>query len=326
MAPTYKVAVIGAAGGIGQPLSLLLALEPSVRELAVYDVANVGLGADLSHINKNVTVTAHRGPDEADLHACLKGCDFIIMPAGIAKAPGFKQGDTFDRSKLFNINAGIVMGVAKAVAKMCPKAHVCLITNPVNSTLPVLYETLKAAGIERPNVYGVSMLDIVRAMKFVSSKKGNPASDFVYVVGGHSAETIVPIFSQLKHSFTEDELNELTQRVKFGGNEVVEAKEAQGSATLSMAYAAVEFYNRLRSAIEGTPIGEVIAYVRDPAYDSITGGYISLPLKINKDGLEEVLPLPSKLSTLEEKLWNDALAQIKEDIQMGRDFLANQKK
>lgn len=237
MAPTYKVAVIGAAGGIGQPLSLLLALEPSVRELSVYDVANVGLGKDISHINKNVTVTAHRGPAEEDLHACLKGCDFIIMPAGIAKVAGFKQGDTFDRSKLFNINAGIVMNVANAVAKCCPKAHVCLITNPVNSTLPVLYETLKAAGVEKPNVYGVSQLDIVRAIKFSAEKKGTDCSDYVNVVGGHSAETIVPLFSLSNHKFNDEETKQMTEKVKYGGNEVVEAKEAQGSATLSMAYA-----------------------------------------------------------------------------------------
>lgn len=33
-----KVAVLGAAGGIGQPLSLLLKLNPRVTELALYDI------------------------------------------------------------------------------------------------------------------------------------------------------------------------------------------------------------------------------------------------------------------------------------------------
>jgi malate dehydrogenase len=35
---TYKVAVVGASGGIGQPLALLLKLDPLVTELALYDV------------------------------------------------------------------------------------------------------------------------------------------------------------------------------------------------------------------------------------------------------------------------------------------------
>jgi malate dehydrogenase len=33
-----KVAVLGGAGGIGQPLSLLVKLNPRVTELAIYDI------------------------------------------------------------------------------------------------------------------------------------------------------------------------------------------------------------------------------------------------------------------------------------------------
>jgi len=52
-----KVAVLGAAGGIGQPLSLLLKMNKLVTELALYDIANVkGVAADLSHCNTPVKV------------------------------------------------------------------------------------------------------------------------------------------------------------------------------------------------------------------------------------------------------------------------------
>ncbi|MCV5163922.1 hypothetical protein OFB65_26605, partial [Escherichia coli] len=41
-----KVSVLGAAGGIGQPLSLLLKLNPRVSELALYDIRGApGVGA-----------------------------------------------------------------------------------------------------------------------------------------------------------------------------------------------------------------------------------------------------------------------------------------
>lgn len=36
----YKVVVVGAAGGIGQPLSLLMKMNPLVTSLALYDVVN----------------------------------------------------------------------------------------------------------------------------------------------------------------------------------------------------------------------------------------------------------------------------------------------
>lgn len=39
-APGFKVAVLGAAGGIGQPLSLLMKLNPLVSVLHLYDVVN----------------------------------------------------------------------------------------------------------------------------------------------------------------------------------------------------------------------------------------------------------------------------------------------
>lgn len=56
-----KVAVMGAAGGIGQPLSLLLKMNKCVTELALYDIANVkGVVADLSHCNTPVKVGAAR--------------------------------------------------------------------------------------------------------------------------------------------------------------------------------------------------------------------------------------------------------------------------
>jgi malate dehydrogenase len=54
-----KVAVLGAAGGIGQPLSLLLKMNKLITELNLYDIANVaGVAADLSHCNTPVKVNA----------------------------------------------------------------------------------------------------------------------------------------------------------------------------------------------------------------------------------------------------------------------------
>jgi hypothetical protein len=52
-----KVALLGAAGGIGQPLALLLKMNTMIDELTLYDIANVkGVAADLSHCNTPVKV------------------------------------------------------------------------------------------------------------------------------------------------------------------------------------------------------------------------------------------------------------------------------
>lgn len=50
-----KVAVLGAGGGIGQPLSMLLKLSPLVDELSCYDIVGTpGVAADLSHVRSMV--------------------------------------------------------------------------------------------------------------------------------------------------------------------------------------------------------------------------------------------------------------------------------
>ncbi|CAK7308399.1 Malate dehydrogenase, mitochondrial [Vulpes lagopus] len=75
-----KVAVLGASGGIGQPLALLLKNSPLVSRLTLYGIAHTpGVAADLSHIETRATVKGHLGPEQ--LPDGLKGCDVVVIPA-----------------------------------------------------------------------------------------------------------------------------------------------------------------------------------------------------------------------------------------------------
>jgi hypothetical protein len=57
-APGFKVAILGAAGGIGQPLSLLMKMNPLVSVLHLYDVVNTpGVTGDISHMDTSAVVT-----------------------------------------------------------------------------------------------------------------------------------------------------------------------------------------------------------------------------------------------------------------------------
>lgn len=160
------------------------------------------------------------------------------------------------RDDLFKINAGIVKDLITAVAKYAPKAFVLVISNPVNSTVPIAAEVLKAAGVFDPKrLFGVTTLDVVRAENFVAELLGQKdSSKFnIPVVGGHSGNTIVPLFSQTKPKvdIPADKLDALVHRVQFGGDEVVKAKDGAGSATLSMAYAGFRFAEALLKAAKG---------------------------------------------------------------------------
>ena len=122
------------------------------------------------------------------------------------------------RDDLFKINAGIVKTLVEGVAQFSPKAFVLVISNPVNSTVPIAAETLKNAGVFDPTrLFGVTTLDVVRAKTFVQDVTGerDPSKTVVPVIGGHSGETIVPLFSQAKPPFkiAEDKLSELVKRM-----------------------------------------------------------------------------------------------------------------
>ena len=54
------------------------------------------------------------------------------------------------------------------------QAIINIISNPVNSTVPIAAETLKAAGVYDPKkVLGVTTLDVVRANTFVAGAAPN---------------------------------------------------------------------------------------------------------------------------------------------------------
>lgn len=159
-----KVAVLGAAGGIGQPLSLLLKLSPNVTELACYDIVGTpGVAADLSHIPSIASVTGNvpssgTWPPSHDtgLEAALTGADIVVIPAGVPRKPGMTRDD------LFNTNAGIVKALVEGCAKFCPGAILAIISNPVNSTVPIAAEILKKHGVYDPKkLCGVTTLDVM---------------------------------------------------------------------------------------------------------------------------------------------------------------------
>jgi malate dehydrogenase len=311
-----KVAVLGAAGGIGQALALLLKLDlPENSELSLYDVASVtpGVAKDLSHIPTSVKVTGFGGDDATP---ALEGADVVLISAGVARKPGM------DRSDLFNINAGIIKNLIGTVAKVAPDACIGIITNPVNTTVAIAAEVLKAAGVyNKKKLFGITTLDVIRAEEFIADLKGLPAEHVrVNVIGGHSGTTILPVLSQVQGvSFTDQEVIELTERIQNAGTEVVNAKAGGGSATLSMARAASVFGVRLVQALLGKQGIIQNAYVDG---GNSCSPFFTQPLLLGINGIDRVLPF-GELSDFEEKKKEEMLEVLHADIQKGIDFVAN---
>ena len=76
------------------------------------------------------------------------------------------------RDDLFNTNATIVADLVTACAKNCPRAIIAIIANPVNSTVPIASEVMKAYNVyDEKKIIGVTTLDVVRASTFVAEAK-----------------------------------------------------------------------------------------------------------------------------------------------------------
>lgn len=309
-----KVAVLGAAGGIGQALALLLKTQlPAGSELSLYDIAPVtpGVAVDLSHIPTDVKIKGFSGEDATP---ALQGADVVLISAGVARKPGM------DRSDLFNVNAGIVRNLIEQVASTSPKALIGIITNPVNTTVAIAAEVLKKAGVyDKNKLFGVTTLDIIRSNTFVAELKGkNPAELNIPVVGGHSGVTILPLLSQIPGvSFSNQEVADLTKRIQNAGTEVVEAKAGGGSATLSMGQAAAKFGLSLVRALKGESNVVECAYVEG---DGEHARFFSQPLLLGKNGIAERKPIGA-LSAFEQQALDGMLETLKKDITLGEEFV-----
>lgn len=309
-----KVAVLGAAGGIGQALALLLKTQlPSGSDLTLYDIAPVtpGVAKDLSHIPTDVRITGFAGEDPTP---ALEGADIVLISAGVARKPGM------DRSDLFNVNAGIVRNLVEKIAKTCPKALIGIITNPVNTTVAIAAEVLTKAGVyDKNRLFGVTTLDIIRSNTFVAELKGKKPQELeVPVIGGHSGVTILPLLSQIPGvSFSDAEIDSLTKRIQNAGTEVVEAKAGGGSATLSMGQAAARFGLSLVRAMQGESNVVECTYTEG---DGKYARFFAQPVVLGKNGVEKRLDIGS-LSAYEEKALNGMLDVLKADIALGEKFI-----
>ena len=310
----FKVSVLGASGGIGQPLSLLLKLNPRIGQLALYDIAKSavpakGVAADVADVNTFAQVSGFAGEEE--LPKALEGADIVVMAAGVPRKPGMTRDD------LFRINAGIAASLAESIkAHAPPHCFVPIITNPVNSVVPIVNHILKASS----RVAGVTTLDVIRASRLLGQRLGkDPREIQVPVVGGHAGKTIVPLFSQAiplgcTKSLTQAEVEELDRLVQDAGTLVVDSYNGSGSAKLSMAYAASRFIDAVLRGLSGDK------GVVECCYAETKGGYFATPFVLGRNGLESQHPL-GNVNEYERIRIDEARQKLDADIKVGLEFL-----
>ena len=287
-----KVTVVG-AGFYGSTTAMRLAEYDIFQTVVLTDVVEgkaEGLALDMNQSRsiegfETKVVGQTTGLDGSGYEA-IKDSDIVVITAGLPRKPGMSRMDLIDT------NAKIVRQVAENVAKHAPNAVVIVVSNPLDE-MTALAQI--ATGFDKKKVLGqAGMLDTARFTNFVAEKLGVPVADVKTLTLGSHGDTMVPVPSQssvggkaLSEMLSESEIDELVERTRNGGAEVV-ALLKTGSAYYAPSAAAARM---AKAVIEDS--GEVMpvcAWV-DGEY-GISGVYLGVEARIGSAGFESVVETP----------------------------------
>ncbi|XP_014488630.1 PREDICTED: malate dehydrogenase, mitochondrial-like [Dinoponera quadriceps] len=221
------------------------------------------------------------------------------------------------------VNAVICRDVINICAGICPDALIAIVTNPVDSLVPVAAGVLKKRGAYRPEkLFGICQIDQMRAEHFYAEATGQePEKVYVPVVGGHSEATTVPLFSKARPnvSLTAEETMTLINLVRKAASKIVHPTKTESvGATFSMATAALHFVHHLCRAVHDEPHVIISAYVESTVTKS---GFFSNELLLGPHGIKENLGY-GKVTKLEQQLIDEAVVKLQGEIKMVEDFIA----
>ncbi|KAL0274604.1 UNVERIFIED_CONTAM: hypothetical protein PYX00_002699 [Menopon gallinae] len=303
-----KVTICGAASPLGQTLALLLKQTDLIREVHLYDEANLrGVALDLDHIDTPVRVRPNSY--ELALRDALRQADIVIL------ANGYDTAIKCSDEQALQINGPIMYNFAFKVASICPDAFICIVTPPINSIVPLFSEVMKRCRVYDPNkIFGVCSLTEMRANTIVADYLSlDPTMLNVPMIGGMSFRTSVPLFSHAQpfNEFTEDDIHNLTSAIL---DIPKECQKLKTSAPLSTAYATMRFVLTLAAGVCCCDYAKQTAFVRSDVLPQVK--YFASSIKFGAKGAILNYGLP-KLNDYELEMLENAIPALERDIEQG---------
>jgi len=303
-------------------LAHLIALK-ELGNVVLFDVAEgvaKGKALDLSQSTAidglNVSITGTN--DYAD----TSNSDVIIITAGVPRKPGMTRDD------LLGINLKIIKQVAEGIKDTSPNAFVICITNPLDVIVMALQ---KYSGLPKNKVIGMAgVLDTSRFKFFLSQELDVPIGEVnSFVLGGHG-DTMVPVPNRTTVSgkplidfvkegkITQNKLNEIIDRTRNGGAEVVKLLES-GSAFYGPAASGIEMAESYLKDLKKTL--PCAAYLNGQY--GVKELYVGVPVVIGSGGIEEVIEL--NLDDEEKKYFDISIEAVKELFEAATNIDSNLK-
>lgn len=309
----YQVTILGAASELGQTISLLLRGQPSITKLVIHDIhkQNQGVAIDLSHVPSKSCIAGYTG--EETLVKALKKSDIVIATGGTPRTPGMTQKMWFLK------NSDYIKRTAPKIAKVHPFPFVGIVTEPINSIVPMAAEIMKRHGnFNGKKLFGITTIDYIRAQcLFANENKLKPKECKVPVIGGRSNKTIIPLLSQSKPTIEMEEklAQEFTTKLR-SCDEVITNAKSGWSPTLAVAYSVLCFVRALIDALDSRQT-KVSAFVENNDFGTSFFGGITT---IDKNGVHDMQRF-TKLSAFEIHLLENSIKQLRDDVERGKKML-----
>jgi malate dehydrogenase len=302
-----KIALVG-AGNIGGTLAHLAGLK-ELGDVVLFDIVKgIPEGKALDLVESSPVEGFDVSMKGASSYSAIRNSDVVIVTAGVARKPGMSRDD------LIGINTSVMKSVGEGIKKHCPKAFVICITNPLDAMVWALRE---ASGLPASRVVGMAgILDSARFRYFLAEEFNVSVRDVTaFVLGGHGDTMVplprystvagIPLPDLIKMGWTtKKRLNEIVQRTRDGGAEIVGLLKT-GSA----------FYAPASSAIQMAE-----AYLKDqkrvlPCCASLNGEYgvkglyVGVPVVIGAKGVERIIEV--SLNAAEKKEFQASVASVR---------------
>ena len=299
-----KVTVVG-AGNVGATCADVLAYREVCNEIVLVDIKEgLSEGKSLDIFQKApINLYDSKTTGSSNDYTLTSNSDVVVITSGLPRKPGMSRDD------LIGTNAKIVTSVTENIIKYSPNCIIIIVSNPLDV---MTYQAHLTSKFPRERIMGMAgILDTARFRAFISEELNVSTKDIqALLLGGHG-DTMVPLPRYTTVSgipvtelIVDEKLNDIIERTKFGGGELVKlmgtsAWYAPGAAAAQMVEAIIKNQKRIFPVC-----------VKLEGEYNIDDCYLGVPVILGQNGIEKVIELD--LNSDEVKLLEESRNHVKE--------------
>ena len=299
-----KVTVVG-AGNVGATCADVLAQREVCNDVVLVDIKEgLSEGKALDIFQKSpINLYDTRTVGSTNDYTLTENSDVVVITSGLPRKPGMSRDD------LIGTNAKIVESVTQNIIKYSPNSIIIIVSNPLDV---MTYQAHITSNFDRNRVMGMAgILDTARYRAFIADELNISPKDIQAVLLGGHGDTMVPLPRYTTVSgipvtelINEKKLDDIIERTKFGGGELVKlmgtsAWYAPGAAAAQMVESIVKNQKRIFPVC-----------VKLEGEYHIDDCYLGVQVILGSNGIEKVIELD--LNSDERSLLEESRSHVKE--------------